>query len=69
MTQREEQEPAAPAIPPVTDEELDAVLHEAKGDTRETIPLQLHHPSFAADANRLVSYGFVRGRAPWSRAG
>jgi len=70
MTQREEQEPAAPAIPPVTDEVIDAVLYEAKGDAREAIRALLHDlAALASDADRLVSYGYVRGRALWARVG
>lgn len=59
-----------PTIPVITDEEIDAVLYEAKGDPREAIRALLHDIAvLAADADRLVSYGFVRGRAPWMRVG
>jgi hypothetical protein len=57
-----------PAIPPVTEDEIDAVLAEAQGDPRAAIRMLLHDlASLAHDADRLVSFGFVRGRAPWSR--
>jgi hypothetical protein len=55
---------------PVTDSEIDAVLNEAKGDAREAIRMLLHDLAvLAADADRLVSHGFVRGRQPWRRIG
>lgn len=59
-----------PAITVITDQEIDAVLCEAKGDAREAIRMLLHDLAvLAADAERLVSKGFVRGRAPWKRIG
>jgi hypothetical protein len=67
MMKREEPEVAPPAI---TDEEIDAVLYEAKGDPREAIRMLLHDLSvMASDADRLVSHGFVRGLQPWRRIG
>jgi len=67
MTKREEPEVVPPAI---TDEEIDAVLYEAKGDPREAIRMLLHDLSvMASDADRLVSHGFVRGLQPWRRIG
>ncbi len=60
----------APTIPPVTDEEIEAVLYEARGDAREAIRMLLHDLAvMAQDADRLVSQGYVRGRAPRRRAG
>ena|SRR6478752_8031205 len=54
----------------ITDQEIDAVLCEAKGDAREAIRMLLHDLAvLAADAERLVSKGFVRNRAPWKRIG
>lgn len=65
MTTHEEPEAAPPAI---TDEEVDAVLYEAKGDPREAIRMLLHDLAvMASDADRLVSHGFVRGLQPWRR--
>ncbi len=67
MTKREEPETAPPAI---TNEEVDAVLYEAKGDAREAIRMLLHDLSvMASDADQLVSHGFVRGLQPWRRIG
>ena len=57
-------------IPPITGEEIDAVLYEAKGDAREAIRMLLHDLAvMAQDADRLVSQGYVYGRAPRRRAG
>lgn len=54
----------------ITDQDIDAVLCEAGGDAREAIRMVLHDLAvLAADAERLVSKGFVRGRAPWKRIG
>ena len=54
----------------ITDQDIDAVLCEAKGDAREAIRMLLHDLAvLAADAERLVSKGFVRNRAPWKRIG
>jgi hypothetical protein len=65
MTQRNEPEVATPVI---TDDEVDALLHEAQGDPREAIRMLLHDLAvMASDANRLVSHGFVRGLQPWKR--
>ena len=56
------------AAPPVTDDEIDAVLQEAHGDAREAIRVLLHDIAvLAQDADRLVSHGYVRGRQPWRR--
>lgn len=67
MTKREEPEAASPAI---TDEEVDAVLYEAKGNPREAIRMLLHDLAvMASDADRLVSHGYVRGLQPWRRIG
>jgi DNA polymerase III delta prime subunit len=67
MTKREEPEAASRAI---ADEEIDAVLYEAKGDAREAIRMLLHDIAvMASDADRLVSHGYVRGLQPWRRIG
>lgn len=59
-----------PALPPITEEEVDAVLYEARGDAREAIRMLLHDLAvMAQDADRLVSHGYVRGRQPWRRVG
>lgn len=59
-----------PTIPPIADEEIDAVLYEARGDAREAIRMLLHDLAvMAQDADRLVSPGYVRGRPRWRRAG
>lgn len=59
-----------PIVPPITDEEIDAVFYEARGDAREAIRMVLHDLAvLARDADRLVSHGYVRGRAPWRKAG
>jgi DNA polymerase III delta prime subunit len=59
-----------PTIPPITDEEVAAVLYEARGDAREAIRMLLHDlAALAQDADRLVSYGYARGRAPWRKIG
>lgn len=56
--------------PAVSEEEIDAALQEAAGDAREAIRMLLHDlDTLARDADRLVSYGFVRGRQPWRRRG
>lgn len=63
-------EQSEPATTPITDEEIDAVLYEARGDAREAIRMLLHDLAvMAQDADRLVSQGCVRGRAPRRRAG
>ncbi|MGX5736058.1 hypothetical protein [Bosea thiooxidans] len=57
-----------PTIPPVTEEDIDAVLQESGGDAREAIRALLHDLAVLAhDADRLVSHGYVRGRQPWRR--
>lgn len=59
-----------PTTPPITDEEIDAVLYEARGDAREAIRMLLHDLAVVAqDADRLVSQGYVRGRVPRRWAG
>jgi len=66
-------EPAPDKQPPppvISEAEIDAVLLEAKGDVREAIRMLLHDLAvMAADADRLVSHGYVRGRQPWRRIG
>jgi len=65
MKQRDEPQATLPAV---TDDEIDAVLHEANGDAREAIRMLLHDLAvMASDADRLVSHGFVRGLQPWRR--
>jgi len=59
-----------PSGPAISEEEIDAVIEEAKGDAREAVRMLLHDLAvMAADADRLVSNGFVRGRQPWRRSG
>lgn len=59
-------EPEKPPNPLVTDEDVDAVLAEFQGDSREAIRALLHDlDALARDADRLVSHGYVRGRQPW----
>lgn len=59
-------EPEKPPKPAVTDEEVDAVLAEFKGDSREAVRALLHDlDALARDADRLVSHGYVRGQQPW----
>lgn len=51
----------------VTDREVDAVLYEFKGNTREAIRALLHDLAvLASDFDASVSHGFVRG-AVWRR--
>ncbi|MCR4521685.1 MULTISPECIES: hypothetical protein [Bosea] len=58
-----------PVLPPITEGEIDAVLQEANGDSREAIRMLLHDLAvLARDADRLVSHGYVRGQHPWRRA-
>ena len=46
----------------ITDEEVDAVLLEARGDPREAIRALLHDLAvLALDADAAVSRGYVRG--------
>lgn len=59
-------EPEKPPQPKVSDEDVDAVLAEFQGDSREAIRALLHDlDALARDADRLVSHGYVRGRQPW----
>lgn len=54
-----------PAVDPlaVSDEEIDAVLYEAKGDAREAIRILLRDLAvMALDADAASSSGFLRGR-------
>jgi len=56
--------------PAVSEEEIDAVLAETNGDAREAIRALLADiDTLARDADRLVSFGYVRGRQPWRRTG
>lgn len=50
-------------IPPVTDEEVDAVIQESEGDVRKAIRALLHDLAvMAMDADAAASKGFLRGR-------
>jgi hypothetical protein len=57
----------------VTDDEIDAVIYEAKGDAREAIRMLLRDLAvMAMDADAATSRGFLQGRfsagrrrAPW----
>lgn len=61
-------EQAEPTLTRITDEEIDAVLYEAKGDAREAIRMLLHDLAvLAADAEKQVSAGYVRGFTKWKR--
>ena len=52
-----------PTILAVTEAEIDAVLHETKGDAREAIRALLHDLAvMAMDADAASSKGFLRGR-------
>lgn len=61
-------EPEKPTPLIIADEDVEAVLAEFQGDSREAIRALLHDlDALARDADRLVSYGYVRGRRPWKR--
>lgn len=48
-----------------TEADVDAVLYEFKGDTREAIRALLHDIAvLAGDFEASVSHGFVRGAVP-----
>lgn len=52
-----------PAFP--TESDVDAVLYEFRGDTREAIRALLHDIAvLAGDFEASVSHGFVRGAVP-----
>jgi uncharacterized membrane-anchored protein len=55
--------PGAPMFP--TEDDVDAVLYEFKGDAREAIRALLHDLAvLAADYEASVSHGYVRGDIP-----
>ena len=63
MTAAEHQRAPEPDPFAVSDEEVDAVLEEAGGDSREAIRLVLRDLAvMAADADAASSRGFLRGR-------
>lgn len=56
---------SAPPVDPlaISDEEVDAVLYEARGDAREAIRMLLRDLAIMAmDADAATSRGFVMGR-------
>lgn len=63
MTAAVPQRPPEPDPFAVSDEEIDAVLEEASGDSREAIRMVLRDLAvMAADADAASSRGFLRGR-------
>lgn len=62
MSAQEKLEPAEDPLA-VAEEEIDAVLYEAKGDPREAIRALLHDLAvMALDADAATSRGFLQGR-------
>jgi hypothetical protein len=53
----------APAVPEVSEAEIDEVLAEFSGDPREAVRALLHDQAvLLADAQQAVSRGFLRGK-------
>lgn len=69
MSAQEKGEPAADPLA-ATEDEIDAVIYEAKGDPREAIRSLLRDLAvMALDADAATSGGYLRGRfsARWCR--
>ncbi|TCR65679.1 hypothetical protein [Bosea sp. BK604] len=59
---------AEQTVTTISEDEVDAVLAEANGDAREAIRMLLHDlAALAADAQRQVSNGYLRGFTTWKR--